>query len=110
MIEIGPARYFANGGRGDVHARVIHAARRTRGWSDGHAFALLASGRVDAAVNFGFHRWDLSAPAIIISEAGGRITDWDERADLDAPTMIASNGLLHQQLLGLVRASTGEGA
>lgn len=110
MIEIGPARYFANGGHAAVHARVSSAARRTRGWSDGYAFSLVASGRVDAAVNFGFHRWDLCAPAAIIAEAGGRITNWDGRGDLDEPTMIASNGVLHEQLQRLVQPGPDRGA
>lgn len=105
MIEIGPARYFRNGGQDVVHARLCAAARRTRGWSDGYAFALLATGRVDAAINFGFHRWDLSAPAIIIEQAGGRITDWrGEHEVLDAPNCLASNSAVHDEVVAMLRA------
>jgi histidinol-phosphatase len=99
LIEIAPVQWFNQHGLSGVHARVCAASRRNRGWSDGYAFALLATGRVDAAVNFGFHRWDLSACAAIIEEAGGRISDWTGARDLDAQRIVACNPLLHAALI-----------
>ncbi len=103
MIEIAPAQWFAEHQLLEVHSRLSQHTRRDRGWSDGYAFALVATGRVDAAVNFGFHRWDISACAAIIEEAGGRLTDWNGRRDLDAQHVLASNGTIHEQLFGLIK-------
>jgi histidinol-phosphatase len=103
MIEIGPLRSFHRGGFGEIHQRLCTMTKRNRGWSDGYAFALLATGRVDAAIHFGFHRWDLSACAAIIEEAGGRMTDWAGARDLNAQHVLASNGRLHESLLDITR-------
>lgn len=104
MIEIGPATHFRSSGHAAVHTRLCQAARRTRGWSDGSAFALLATGRVDAAVNFGFHRWDLCAPAAIIAEAGGRMSDWSGGGDsLEAREIVVSNAALHDEIVRLIQ-------
>lgn len=98
MIEIGPMRPFHRAGYGDVHRQLCLATKRNRGWSDGYSFALLATGRVDAAIHFGFHRWDLSACVAIIEEAGGRLTGWQGERDLDERHVLASNGVLHEAL------------
>ena len=102
LIEIGPARSFHRAEFGDIHQRLCMHTRRSRGWSDGYAFALLATGRVDAAIHFGFHRWDLSAGMAIIEEAGGKMTDWKGKRDADARHMVASNGHVHAGLLKLM--------
>jgi histidinol phosphatase-like enzyme (inositol monophosphatase family) len=105
MIEIAPVQWFAQHGRLEVHSRLCARTRRNRGWSDGYAFALVATGRVDAAINFGFHRWDLSACAAILDEAGGQLTDWQGRRDLEAMDVIASNAALHGALLEALSAN-----
>jgi histidinol-phosphatase len=103
MIEIGPLRSFHGAGFGEIHQRLCMTSKRNRGWSDGYAFALLATGRVDAAIHFGFHRWDLSACAAIVEEAGGRMTDWTGTRDLEMRHVLASNGRLHESLLDITR-------
>jgi histidinol-phosphatase len=102
FIEIGPARSFHRAEFGDIHQRLCIDTKRNRGWSDGYAFVLLATGRVDAAIHFGFHRWDLSAPMAIIEEAGGHMTDWKGQRDLDARHIVASNAHVHNDLLKLM--------
>jgi histidinol-phosphatase len=102
MIEIGPMLSFHRGEFGDIHQHLCLSTRRNRGWSDGYAFALLATGRVDAAINFGFHRWDLSACMAIIEEAGGKMTDWKGKRDLDSRHILASNGHIHAELMRMI--------
>lgn len=102
MIELGPMRSFHRGEFGDIHQHLCLNTRRNRGWSDGYAFALLATGRVDAAINFGFHRWDLSACMAVIEEAGGKMTDWKGKRDLDARHIVASNGRVHEAMIRLL--------
>jgi histidinol phosphatase-like enzyme (inositol monophosphatase family) len=106
LVEIAPVRSFVRDDLVDVHARLMAGVKRNRGWSDGYAFALVATGRVDAAINFGFHRWDISACTAIIEEAGGRLTDWTGRRDPDARDVVASNGRLHESLVAVLHAGS----
>lgn len=84
--------------------RFISATRTQRGWGDGYGFTLVATGRVDACVDTDLHPWDVTALTPILSEAGGRLTDWEGRATIDSSNYAGSNGLLHSALLRLVRS------
>jgi myo-inositol-1(or 4)-monophosphatase len=57
----------------------------------------VACGRVDAFWEFGLRPWDVAAGALLVTEAGGRVTNLDGSAlDLDARNLLASNGKLHR--------------
>ncbi|MGA8566806.1 MAG: inositol monophosphatase family protein [Candidatus Binataceae bacterium] len=59
----------------------------------------LACGRVDAFWEFGLRPWDVAAGALIVAEAGGRVTNLDgSKLDLDARKILASNGKLHRAM------------
>ena len=67
--------------------------------------AYVAAGRLDAFWEMGLNRWDIAAGAVLVREAGGRITDlsggagWYESGDV-----VCGNGKLMRQLLPLVKA------
>lgn len=71
----------------------------TRGWCDAYGHALVATGRVEAMIDPVLSYWDIAAPKIIVTEAGGRFTDFKGQEN---PTTegLSSNGWLHQALLG----------
>lgn len=77
-VELGAPSSFRRRGPAVEQRRreLVDAIHRTRGWDDGYAFALVATGRVDAAVQCGLSRWDISPFDVILREAGGRLTDW----------------------------------
>jgi myo-inositol-1(or 4)-monophosphatase len=59
----------------------------------------VACGRVDAFWEFGLRPWDVAAGALIVAEAGGRVTNLDGSAlDLEARQILASNGKLHRAM------------
>jgi myo-inositol-1(or 4)-monophosphatase len=59
----------------------------------------LAAGRVDGFWEFSLQPWDIAAGALIIREAGGRVTGMHgEPLDLSGARIVASNGVLHAQL------------
>lgn len=65
------------------------------------ALAWVASGRIDGYFKFEAHAWDIAAAAVLIQEAGGRLTHhnnqaWNWRSD--DKSVIASNGVLHESL------------
>jgi myo-inositol-1(or 4)-monophosphatase len=87
-------------------------------WMDsGMAFARVARGELDGAVlRLSTHReWDLAAPISIIQEAGGRISDEGGNlvpcgtGSLSSRYFIASNGLVHDELLALVKTAIAQG-
>jgi myo-inositol-1(or 4)-monophosphatase len=66
------------------------------------AICYVAAGRFDAWLEAFIGKWDFSAAALIVLEAGGRITDFcGSDAFLDGHHIIATNGLLHPLFLKL---------
>ena len=66
--------------------------------------AWTAMGRLDGYWEFGVKPWDIGAGALLVREAGGRVTsvDGDENF-LANETILVSNGLLHEQMSGVLR-------
>lgn len=65
----------------------------------------VAAGQLDAYYQEDLSVWDWAASALIVREAGGRVTDYDDGGAIDARRQIcASNGRIHEELLGLVNA------
>ena len=54
-------------------------------------------------VEVGLSSWDVAAPIVLVEEAGGRVTDFDGRRAIDAGTFVATNGLLHDEVLARLR-------
>jgi histidinol-phosphatase len=52
--------------------------------------------------------WDAAAVQPIIEEAGGRFTDWKGEATIHHGEGIATNGLVHEEVLRLVRETAEE--
>jgi histidinol-phosphatase len=63
---------------------------------------LVATGRVDAMVDPAVDLYDVAAMPVILAEAGGRFTNVDGREDAGGGSGVATNGLVHEQLLGLL--------
>jgi len=75
------------------------AAWRSRAYGDFYGYMLLAEGAVDAMVEPELSLWDVAALIPIVTEAGGTFTDLDGRPGPGGGSAIASNGLLHPDLL-----------
>ena len=63
-----------------------------------------AMGRLDGYWEFGVKPWDVGAGALIVREAGGRVTAVDGGEDfLSTETILVSNGLIHEQMFRVLR-------
>ncbi|MFZ0887294.1 MAG: inositol monophosphatase family protein [Candidatus Binataceae bacterium] len=63
----------------------------------------VACGRIDGFFEFGLKAWDVAAGALIVKEAGGRVTNMDGTPlDLDAGKIVVSNGRLHREMVAVV--------
>jgi myo-inositol-1(or 4)-monophosphatase len=71
-----------------------------RGGSAALDLCYVACGRLDGFYEENLKPWDTAAGLLIVTEAGGKITTFDGRDyDLDAPNIVASNGVLHRELV-----------
>jgi histidinol phosphatase-like enzyme (inositol monophosphatase family) len=89
-------------GRYERYARLRDACRTDRGWPDAYAYAVLAAGGVDVVVDPIMSPWDSAALVPIVTEAGGRFTDWAGNPGHMAPEALATNGHLHAQAVRLL--------
>jgi len=81
-------------------AMLSHGVRRTG--SAAIDFAYVAAGRLDGFWEFGLKPWDQAAGLLLVEEAGGRTSDMAGLPpELTAPHIMATNGLLHEEILGI---------
>jgi myo-inositol-1(or 4)-monophosphatase len=63
----------------------------------------VAEGRTDIFWEMNLSPWDVAAGALIVEEAGGRVTDFQSGPGYEAKRrIVASNGRLHADFLGLL--------
>jgi myo-inositol-1(or 4)-monophosphatase len=109
-VELGRA-LLATGFAYDVHRSAddnvdhfAHFVKRARGLRrDGSAaldLCYVAAGRFDGYWELKLHPWDVAAGNLIVTEAGGRVSDFrGEPARGDGRETVASNGHLHRAML-----------
>ena len=91
------ARHFAS--------FIMHAQGVRRDGAAALDLAYVAAGRFDGFWEEGLKPWDVAAGALIIEEAGGRISNYrGEPLDIHNPPVVASNGLIHDQMRALLMA------
>ncbi len=85
--------------------------RLVRMWSEILPTCLVGAGKFTAVIQNGKTPHDIAASGLIVQEAGGRVTDLYGNEQLyDRPTkgFIASNGVVHDELVELVKNSLSE--
>ena len=90
-------------GRGGGLRRILEHAWRDRGFGDFWGYMLVAQGSAEAMIEVGPSLWDLAAPALIVAEAGGQMTNLEGEVGYAGPNALASNGHLHDELVALLR-------
>jgi histidinol-phosphatase len=95
QVLYGSARDIVASGRAPGFDGLLRDVWRERGFGDFWGYALVAEGAGEAMVEVDLKSWDAAAPTVLVEEAGGRVTDFDGRRDIEAGTIIASNGRLH---------------
>jgi histidinol-phosphatase len=87
----------------EARQRLDDAAGIVRTWGDGYGYLLVATGRADVMIDPRLNPWDAAAVEVVVTEAGGRFSDWQGRDRIDSGDGIATNGLVHAELLRLIR-------
>lgn len=66
--------------------------------------AYVACGRFDGFWEEGLNAWDVAAGTLLIAEAGGRVSYYDDSPfSIYKPPICASNNLIHQEMLEVLR-------
>lgn len=85
---------------------LVNLYKQTQGSKIGiggiYAYLLVAKGSIDINVDPKSEVYDIAAPKIIIEEAGGKFSDLQGTSSLTSKVFIATNGLLHSQVLRLL--------
>ncbi len=69
--------------------------------------AWVASGRYDAYWHFNLHPWDFAAGALMVREAGGKVSDMTGKEKLtDRGSVLAGNQVIHTELVALLANKT----
>ncbi|QBJ95251.1 histidinol-phosphatase [Rhodococcus sp. ABRD24] len=76
---------------------------RIRGYGDFFSYCLLAEGAVEIAAEPEVSLWDLAPLDLLVREAGGRFTSLDGTDGPHGGSAVASNGLLHDEVLTRLR-------
>jgi len=79
--------------------KLARRCRRTRAFGDFWSHMLVAEGAFDIAVEPEVAYWDMAAVQVIVEEAGGRFTDLSGACRADGGSALATNGLLHDEVL-----------
>ena len=92
-----------------VLEKIILSSYRLRPlFDDARTLGWVAQGGLDACISLPYsNKWvDVASGLFLIVEAGGKVTDWEgnpiENRDL-SKGIIASNGLLHEQILNIIK-------
>jgi len=86
------ARHFAN--------FIMNAQGVRRDGAAALDLAYVACGRFDGFWEEGLKPWDVAAGALLVEEAGGRVSNYaGGPLSIYVPPIVASNGLLHEQMM-----------
>lgn len=94
---------WADRGIRERFVALTDAVWRVRGYGDFWNYCLLAEGAVDIAAEPEVSLWDLAALDILVREAGGRFTALDGWPGPGGGSAVATNGLLHDEVLAALR-------
>jgi histidinol phosphatase-like enzyme (inositol monophosphatase family) len=82
---------------------VARAAGMYRTWGDCFGYFSLATGGADVMLDPQLEYWDVAAIVPVVEGAGGRVTSWAGGDPLREPSLIATAGELHDEVLELLR-------
>ncbi|OZD09106.1 histidinol-phosphatase [Rhodococcus sp. 06-235-1A] len=90
---------WADLGTRDRFLDLTDTVWRVRGYGDFFSYCLVAEGAVDIAAEPEVSLWDLAALDVLVREAGGEFTALDGSAGPHGGSAVATNGLLHHEVL-----------
>lgn len=103
--DFGSCEYYGFGRAADELQR---RAGQRRTWGDCYGYLLVATGRADVMLDPSMNVWDCAALLPVVEEAGGTFTDWQGQRTIHGGNAIATNGLLFEEVMAIVRSANPE--
>ena len=94
---------FERHGRGDAWQRLSAATYHRAGWSDAYGHCLVATGRVELALDPIMSVWDCGPFPPILREAGGYFGDWQGNETIYGNEAVSTTPALLPHVLELIR-------
>jgi myo-inositol-1(or 4)-monophosphatase len=95
----------------DLLKALMHTSRGIRRLGSAAAdLAYVACGRFEAFYEYGLNPWDVAAGGLLVTEAGGNTTDFHSGGNwLFGEEIVASNGAIHEEIIGPIARFFGHG-
>jgi histidinol-phosphatase len=102
LVCHGALAQFSDDGREALLGKLARHSYTQRGLADFAGYRALLLGQADAVVDPRVQPYDVAAAAVLIREAGGRLTSFSGEDSIYGPGALASNGHLHDELLRMI--------
>lgn len=97
-------RGWTERGAGGGLTTLLAGTWRQRAYGDFWSHMMVAEGVVDVAAEPQLETYDMAALIPIVEEAGGRLTAFDGTSALGGGSALSTNGVLHDEVVSLLRA------
>ena len=101
-LSLGEMRFLFAKELSEKMLRLTTTCAQARCYGDLAGCAMLLTGRAEAWVEAGVQIWDLAPLQVLVEEAGGKFTDFAGNATVKSGNAIASNGRVHDHVLGVL--------
>ncbi|MBM4257376.1 MAG: histidinol phosphate phosphatase [Deltaproteobacteria bacterium] len=82
--------------------QLVERTARQRGFGDALGHSVVIAGRAEVALEPEVKPWDLAATKILITEAGGRFSDFAGTDSIYTGSAVISNGRVHQMVVDIL--------
>ncbi|MEW6298360.1 MAG: inositol monophosphatase family protein [Thermodesulfobacteriota bacterium] len=83
--------------------RLVDATARQRGFGDALGHSMVICGHAEVALEPEIKPWDVAATKLLVTEAGGRFSDFTGTPSIYAGSAVISNGLVHEAVVDALR-------
>jgi histidinol-phosphatase len=99
--------WFVKAGKQNEFLSLAAQTQRQRGFGDFYGFVLVAQGSGEIMAEHGVKIWDVAGLKVLVEEAGGRFTNWQDEPTIHSPDVVATNGKLHAAALTILQGKIG---
>jgi histidinol-phosphatase len=85
--------------------RLVDATARQRGFGDALGHSIVISGQAEVTLEPEIKPWDVAATKILVTEAGGRFSDFAGSPSIYTGNAIISNGRVHEAVVNILQGS-----
>lgn len=83
--------------------RLVDATARQRGFGDALGHSVVICGQAEIALEPEIKPWDVAATKILVTEAGGRYSDFAGTSSIYTGSAVISNGRVHDAVINILQ-------